>query len=61
MNGGLDGRASGGDTGKVYPNNHTIVEGRNLLAADSSSSSPKVVCLFVVVRVQVENCLLTAT
>ena len=30
MNGGLDGRASGGEKRKVYPNNHTIiVEGRN--------------------------------
>ena len=30
MNGGLDGSASG-ERGKIYPSNHTIVEGRNLL------------------------------
>ena len=30
MNGGLDGRASGGEKRKVYPNNPTFVEGRNL-------------------------------
>ena len=31
MNGGLDGRASGGEKRKVYPNIHTFVEGRNSL------------------------------